>query len=172
MAGLKTEESNSLRDRFSVWEHDTDETAEYINYWMEIQNRLSDILKDLSGIVLMIHSGMEFIDIVALLNMIKPDRFINVLYISLVRSYNYMKQVLNHHPCGQKRIFVIDCVSGYAFPTEDRVDDCFYHKPPSSLEEMKRIITFGVEKCNPEMIVVDSLSQFINFSHPTKDELN
>jgi len=148
------------------------ETVEYTNYWMEIQNRLSETLNNIKGLVLVVYTGLEFTDFVEILNKVEPNRFINVLYISLVRSYKYIKQVLEYKPCKSKRFFVVDCVSGYAFPTEEGMDECFYHKPPSSLEEMKKIIEFGVEKSNPEMMVVDSLSQFINFSHPTEDELN
>ena len=37
---------------------------------------------------------------------------------------------------------------------------------------MKEIITFGIQKSNPDIIVIDSLSQFINFSRPTENEVN
>ncbi|MCK4348752.1 MAG: hypothetical protein KAW47_09055, partial [Thermoplasmatales archaeon] len=33
-------------------------------------------------------------------------------------------------------------------------------------------ITFGIEKCNPDIIVIDSLTQFINFSKPTESEIS
>ena len=83
-----------------------------------------------------------------------------------------MRNALGLNPLIQKKISFIDCVSGFAFPIEDNIDDCFYHKPPSNLEEIKKIIKFGIEKSNPDIIVLDSLSQFINFSKPTEDELN
>ena len=31
---------------------------------------------------------------------------------------------------------------------------------------MKEIIKYGVEKTNPDIVIIDSLSQFINFSQP------
>ncbi len=37
---------------------------------------------------------------------------------------------------------------------------------------MKDIIHFGIEKTNPEIIIIDSLSQLINFSKPTEQDLN
>lgn len=40
------------------------------------------------------------------------------------------------------------------------------------MRELKKIIAFGIEKCSPDIIVLDSLSQFINFSKPTETELN
>ena len=143
-----------------------------INYWKEIERNLSDELKSLKGIVLLTHNSMEFIDIIDFLQRVRQGQFLNVLYISLVRSYDYMKKALELKPPEQKRIFFIDCVSGYAFPTEEGIDDCLYHKPPHNLEEMKKIIMFGIEKANPEIIIIDPLSQFINFSRPTEDELN
>ena len=148
-----------------------DEDIITINYWKEIHNEIIDILKNLSGIVLLTHNSIEFTEIVDILNKTKTERFTNVLYISLVRSYEYMRLVLNKKPLNQKKIVFIDCVSGYAFPSEDNVDDCLYHKPPFNLEEMKEIIKFGIQKASPDIIVIDSLTQFINFSHPTEGEL-
>ncbi|HEC81372.1 MAG TPA: hypothetical protein ENI42_02955 [Thermoplasmatales archaeon] len=172
MAGLKLDVESKKKTEKFFDNMDGDETVEYVNYWIEFQKRLPDVLRNLQGLVLIVYTGLEFTDIVEILNKIEPDRFVNVLYVSLVRSYKYIRQVLEYKPCGSKRFFVVDCVSGYAFPTEEDVDECFYHKPPSSLEEMKKIIEFGVEKCSPEMVVIDSLSQFINFSHLADDELN
>ena len=82
-----------------------------------------------------------------------------------------MRHALDLNPLDQKKIYFIDCVSGFAFPEEDNIDDCMYHKPPNNLEKMKDIIKFGIKKCNPDIVVLDSLSLFINFSRPTKDEL-
>jgi len=144
----------------------------YINYWKEIQKEISAILKDLHGIILLTHNSIEFTDIIDILNKTKPDHLANILYISLVRSYDFMRLALNRKPLENKKIFFIDCVSGYAFPQEDKVDECVYHKPPFNLEEMKQIITFGIEKSGPDIIVIDSLSQFINFSRPTEHEMN
>lgn len=149
-----------------------DESTININYWKEIDKELSGTLKDLNGIVLLSHNSIEFSDIIDFLNKTRPDHFLNVLYISLTRSYNYMKAALDQKPLDQKKMSFIDCVSGFAFPLEDNVDECFYHRPPSNLEEIKKIIKFGIEKSNPDIIVFDSLSQFINFSKPTESELN
>ena len=148
------------------------ETSYSINYWKEIEDELPDILKNLSGIVMLTHNSIEFTDIVDFLNKINPSEFLNVLYVSLTRSYNYMKTALEQKPLDQKRIFFIDCVSGFAFPQEENIDECFYHKPPRNLEEMKEIMKFGIEKSSPDIVVIDSLSQLINFSRPTEQELH
>jgi len=143
-----------------------------INYWKEVHKEISEILNNLRGIVIITHNSIEFPEIVDLLNKTKRNHFQNVLYISLVRSYDFMRLALNKKPIDNKKITFIDCVSGYAFPHEDNIDDCIYHKPPQNLEEMKQIISFGIEKCNPDIIVIDSLSQFINFSKPTENEIS
>ncbi len=151
----------------------TEETLlESINYWKEAHKEIHGILQDFRGIMLLTHNSMEFTDIVDFLNKVMPGKFLNILYISLIRSYDYMTVVLLRKPLENKRIFFIDCVSGYAFPSEEEIDDCIYHKPPHTLKEMKELITFGIKKANPELFVIDPLSQFINFSQPTESEIN
>ncbi len=148
-----------------------DEEVISINYWKEIHKDISRTLKYLSGIVLLTHNSIEFTDIIDILNKTRPDHFLSVLYLSLIRSYDFMKLALDKKPLDQKRIFFIDCVSGFAFPPEENIDNCLYHKPPLNLEEMKEIIGYGIEKSNPDIIVLDSLTQFINFSRPTEHEI-
>jgi len=141
------------------------------NYWKEIHNEMQHLLKNLKGIVLITHNSIEFIDIIDLLNKINPEHFSNVLYISLIRSYNYMKLAIDIKPLDLKKVFFIDCVSGFAFPPEENVDDFIYHKPPQNLEQLEDIIKYGINKSNPDIIILDSLSQYINFSKPTEQEL-
>jgi hypothetical protein len=82
-----------------------------------------------------------------------------------------MRHALELKPFDRKLIYIIDCVSGFAFPTEDHIDNLLYHKPPQDLSQMKEILQFGIEKCNPDIIVLDSLSQFVNFSQSSDKEL-
>ena len=149
----------------------TSEINSSINYWKEIESNLSDELKNLRGIILLIHNSMEFTDIIDFLQNVRRGEFLDVLYISLVRSYDYMKKALELKSLGQKKMMFIDCVSGYAFPIEEKLDEAFYHKPPQNLHEMKDIIRFGIEKTNADVIIIDSLSQFINFTQPTEGEI-
>lgn len=142
-----------------------------INYWRSIQNEIDDVLEKLQGIVLVLHNSMEFIQFVDFFQKIQSSHLTNVLYISLTRSHDYMRHALELKPFDRKLIYVIDCVSGFAFPTEDNIDNCLYHKPPKNLTQMKEIISYGIEKCNPDIIVLDSLSQFVNFSQSSDKEL-
>jgi len=148
------------------------ETGAEIKYWRSMHNEVDEELKNLHGIVLVLHNSMEFTQCIDFFNKIKSNHFTNVLYISLTRSYNYMRHALEQKPLNQKRILFIDCVSGFAFPPEENIDACLYHKPPRDLQTMKEIIHFGIEKTNPDIVIIDSLSQLINFSKPTDQELN
>jgi hypothetical protein len=143
-----------------------------IIYWRSMHNEVDEVLKNLQGIVLVLHNSMEFTQCIDFFNKIKSNHFTNVLYISLTRSYDYMRHALEQKLLDQKRILFIDCVSGFAFPAEENIDTCLYHKPPRDLQTMKNIIHFGVEKTNPDIIIIDSLSQLINFSKPNEQELN
>ena len=150
-----------------------------INYWKEIHKEISEILKNLRGIAIATHNSIEFTEIIDILNKIRPDDFLDILYISLVRSYEHMRLILDRRPLDSKRITFIDCVWGYVFtpepeePIEDEhVNEVMYHDPPNNLEQMKEIISSGIEKCDPNIIVIDSLSHFINFSRPTEHEIS
>jgi hypothetical protein len=143
-----------------------------INYWRSMNTEVDDSLKNLEGIVLVYHNSMEFTQYIDFFNKIKSNHFTDLLYISLTRSYDYIRHTLEQKPLNQKRIYIIDCVSGFAFPTEDQIDNCLYHKPPQNLFHMKEIIKFGIEKCNPDIIVLDSLSQLVNFTHSTEKEVH
>jgi archaellum biogenesis ATPase FlaH len=61
-------------------------------------------------------------------------------------------------------------VSGFVIEHHDTTD-CAYRKPPENLGEMKELIMENISLVNPNIIVVDSLSQFINFSMPKDDEI-
>ena len=65
---------------------------------------------------------------------------------------------------------MVDCVSGFVIELKDTID-CIYRKPPHNLEEMKDLIIKNIHITNPNIIVVDSLSQFINFSTPKDNEI-
>lgn len=145
-----------------------DEEVIKINFWKEIHKEILSTLEEVSGIVLITHNSIQFPDIIDILNVTRPNQRITVLYISLTRSYEFMKSALNQKKLKEKQLYFIDCVSGYAFSKDDNVDDCIYHKPPSNLNEMREIITLGIQKSNPDIIVIDSISQFINFSRPTE----
>ena len=111
----------------------------------------------INGLILLKHNSLEFLDIIDFLNKIKSEEFSTVLYISLTRSYNYIKKAVELNPLENKRVFFIDCVTGYVFPEEDHIEECIYHKPPRDIKELKKTMDYGITKTNPDMIILDSL---------------
>ena len=158
--------TGSLKDK------KTEDEIIVTNYWKEVHKDISDILNNLSGLVIITHNSIEFKDIIVLLNKTRKNESLKLLYISLTRSSDYINLELKHNKIENKRITFIDCVSGYAFSKESQVHNCLYMDPPLNLEQMKKIIKIGIENCNPDMVVIDSLSQFINFSRPSKLEIS
>lgn len=142
-----------------------------VNYWKELRREINETIGNLRGVILLTHNSVEFSDIVDFLNKVRKDEQLMVLYLSLINSYSHIKNVLETKPLNSKKLFVIDCVSGFLIELQDKID-CVYRKPPRNFEEMKELIVKGIKLANPDMIVVDSLSQFINFSMPRDDELH
>jgi hypothetical protein len=141
-----------------------------VNYWKEIRKEINRTFESLHGLVLLTHNSIEFSDIIDFLNDLRRNQETTVLYISLISSYNHIKQTLQIHPLPSKKLFVVDCVSGFLLELQDSVQ-CVYRKPPSNLDEMKNLIMKNIQWSNPNIIVVDSISQFINFTTPTDEEL-
>jgi len=142
-----------------------------VNYWKKMLKETKEVIGKLHGIVLLIHNSVEFTDIVNFLNKIKEDQQLLLLYISFVNSHANIKRILEKHPLVSKKLFVVDCVSGFVLELQD-TPECAYRKPPSNLQQLKELLMEYVGKTNPNIVVVDSLSQFINFSTPTEEELN
>lgn len=142
-----------------------------VNYWKEIRKEINKTFESLHGLVLLTHNSIELSDIIDFLNNLRRNQEITVLYISLISSYNHIEQTLEIHPLPSKKLFVVDCVSGFLLERQDSVH-CVYRKPPANLDEMKDLIVKNIQWSNPNIIVVDSILQFINFTTPTDEELH
>ena len=142
-----------------------------VNYWKEIRKELDKTFKSLHGVILLTHNSVEFTDLIEFLKNVRGNQQTTVLYISLINSYSHIKNTLQTHPLPLKKLFVVDCVSGFLIEIQDSIY-CVYRKPPNNLEEMKNLIMKNIQWSNPNIIVVDSISQFINFTVPTDEELH
>ena len=142
-----------------------------VNYWKELRKEIKETIGNIHGLVLLTHNSVEFSDIVDFLNIARRNEKLTVLYISLTQSYSRIKEVLQNKPLVAKKLSVVDCVSGFLIELQD-ASDCVYRRPPDNLEAMKDLIMKNIERLNPNMIVVDSLSQFINFSMPNDTEIS
>ena len=90
-----------------------------VNIWKELRKEINKTIGRLSGLVLLTHNSVEFSDIVDFLNKIRRDEQINVLYISLINSYKHIKETLEKKPLINKKLFVVDCVSGFLIEIQD-----------------------------------------------------
>ena len=142
-----------------------------VNYWKEIRKEINKTLESIHGLVLLTHNSIEFSDLIDFLNNLHRNQRATVLYISLINSYNHIKQTLQAYPLLLKKLYVVDCVSGFLLDQQDTIN-CVYRKPPQNLEEMKYLIIKNIQWSNPNIVVVDSISQFINFTVPTEAELH
>ena len=143
----------------------------HVNFWKEMRKEIRKTIKDIHGLILLTHNSVEFSDIVDFLNKVKKGEELVVLYISLVNSYSKMKKIIEVKPLDSKKLFIVDCVSNFITVNQDTAD-CVYRKPPHDLDEMKELIMESIQKSHPNIVVLDSLSQFINFSMPTNVELH
>lgn len=142
-----------------------------VNYWKELRKEIKETIGSLHGLILLTHNSADFSDIVDFLNIVRRDEQLTILYISLIQSYSRIREVLQNKPLVSKKLTVVDCVSGFLIELQDTFD-CVYRRPPENLEAMKDLILKSIERVNPNIIVVDSLSQFINFSMPSDTELS
>jgi hypothetical protein len=78
---------------------------------------------------------------------------------------------MKNKPLPNKEFHVIDCVSTFLGNIEDS-SHCIYIKPPDNLESLKELILNNIQRVNPNIFMVDSLSQFINFTMPSPEELH
>ena len=52
-----------------------------INYWKGINKELDDVLKDIKGIIFLIHNSAEIEDILDFLTRFRPQDQVDILYI-------------------------------------------------------------------------------------------
>jgi predicted secreted acid phosphatase len=129
-----------------------------VNYWKSVNNEIKRILLDFWNTFLLIHDSLDFADIVGFINKIpNPGK---IMYISLTKSNDSMKPHLKEL---KSKIFIIDCVSSMIFEKKG-TQDCQFEPTPSSLNEMMELIEKYILVVKPDLIVIDSFSQFIDFS--------
>lgn len=129
-----------------------------VNYWKSVNNEFKRIMLDFWNTFLLIHDSLEFNEIVGFLNKIPyPGK---IMYISLTKTSDSIKPNLKNL---KSKIFIIDCVSSFIFEKKE-TQDCRFETTPSNLNEMIELIEKHLKAIGPDLIVLDSLSQFIDFS--------
>jgi archaellum biogenesis ATPase FlaH len=129
-----------------------------VNYWKSVNNEIKRIMADFWNTLLLIHDSLDFPELVGFLNKMPSSG--KIMYISLTKSNDSMKPHLKNL---KSKIFVIDCVSSMIFEPKGG-QDCQFEPTPSSLNEMMELIEKYINILKPDLIVIDSFSQFIDFS--------
>ena len=129
-----------------------------VNYWKDVKTELKRVLSDPWNTLLLIHNSVEFNQITNFLNKLPYSK--RITYISLTKTHDSIKPYLNEL---KAEMSVVDCVSITIFEREN-TKNCIFESPPSNLKELMELIDKYESKFNPDFIVLDSLSQFIDFS--------
>ncbi|MGB8218578.1 MAG: hypothetical protein WCE94_14870 [Candidatus Methanoperedens sp.] len=129
-----------------------------VNYWKSVNNEFRKITQDFWNTLLLIHDSLEIKEIAGFLN--KFPRTGKILYISLTKTNDAIKP---HFKDVKTKVFVVDCVSSMVFEKKES-QDCVFEPTPSGLNEMIGMIDKYSKQLEPDFIVLDSLSQFIDFS--------
>ena len=129
-----------------------------VNYWKDVKTELKKVLSDPWNTLLLIHNSVEFNQITNFLNKLPYSK--RITYISLTKTHDSIKPYLNEL---KAEMSVVDCVSITIFEREN-TKNCIFESPPSNLKELMELIDKYESKFNPDFIVLDSLSQFIDFS--------
>ena len=149
----------------------TERKVVQINYWKRMFKEINEVIGKLHGIVLLLHNSVELSDIINFLNETGVNKQLRVIYITFINSYDRIKETLKEHPLESKKLYVIDCVTPLLADFREDTPGCEYKKPPDNLEQLKNMLMEKIEEKNPNIVVIDSMSQFINFSTPIEEEL-
>lgn len=136
-----------------------DDKPEILNYWENINLKIDRSLTEFDTSMLFIHNDLEFKDLIYMINKL-PERM-NVLYISLTKTYKSIKPFFNQI---KMNMFCIDCVSSYLFQQEN-TEDCVFTTMPTSANDFGRILSLIPKGKKPNYIIIDSLSKFLSFGH-------
>lgn len=137
-----------------------------VNYWKGIKkDRLSnELLRDWNTLLL-IHNSAEFEEIAFFLSSLPSAK--RIIYISLTKGYDSLKtnveRLNSKYKIYGSKMIVIDCISTTIFEKKS-TRDCIYEFPPSNLKEIIVLINKYLQKYNPDVVIIDSLSQIIDFT--------
>lgn len=155
-----------------------------INYWRNINNKeLDEILEEAKGLIFLIYNVAEIEDIVGFLNRFRPKEEIDILYVSLIRSYYHIKMALEEKKLDRKRLFILDCVTSMIMEVDEestfeggKAIEGIFRRAPADFDRLKEIIKEGLSLLknigiSADVIVIDSVSQLVNLSFPTEHQI-
>lgn len=138
------------------------------HYWIEARKDMHRILFKDWDTMLLIHNSSEFKDIAEFVNFLP---YVNkLLYISVTKTFGSIKDYLRD-PYFKRPInfYFIDCISSGIF-NEGNIKGCYFEETPSNFEELAKMIEKYLVETKPDIVIIDSLSKFIDFSSLTDNK--
>lgn len=132
-----------------------------VNYWKETRKDLKKVLSEPWKTLLLVHNSKEVKEIVDFIKKLSGAK--RILYISLTKTDNAIRPYFEDMGIS---LFIVDCVSGGLFEKKN-TRTSFYENPPSTIDEMSGLNDKYISELHPDYIILDSLSQLIDFSTTT-----
>lgn len=141
---------------------------EVVHCWMEAKNQLERLLLREWDILMLIHNSVEFPEIVEFINKLPYAR--KMAYITINKTCNSVKPYFQRPYFRRKtEVSIVDCISKRIMKIE-KIKGCRIEDPPSNLKEMAVLLDKYLTTINPDLVVFDSLSKFIDFSSETDSQ--
>ena len=138
-----------------------DDAVVAVNYWKESRKELKKLLSEPWKTLLLFHNSQEVRETADFINKLSGSK--KIVYISLTRTDNV---IISSFKDMDKSLFIIDCISSGVFEKKN-TKTSFFENSPSTFDEIMALTEKYLKELEPDLVILDSLSQFIDFSTPT-----
>ncbi|MBD3203344.1 hypothetical protein GF327_03560 [Candidatus Woesearchaeota archaeon] len=146
-----------------------DDKVTEIFIWKEISFAIDQEIKNTKGNLLLIHKSLDFPSLLYFFFKNFEDQ--SKLYLSLLRSSDYILENINDQGYKTENMFLIDCVSSFLNKKAKPEKNLSHEDPPMYISELISLL----EKYSREardIVIIDSLSKFVDFSSSYRGNSN
>ena len=137
-----------------------DDAVVAVNYWKESRKELKKLLSEPWKTLLLFHNSQEVKEIADFIKKLSDSK--RIVYFSLTRTYN---AIIPSFEDIDKSLFIVDCISSGVFEKKN-TKTSFFENSPSNFDEIIALNEKYLNELKPDLVILDSLSQFIDFSTP------
>jgi hypothetical protein len=124
-----------------------------------------------SRILIVVKESFDISTSIDILNQMFQHTAKKILYISFVHSYIHLKKNIISSPLEGHKLFIVDCVSQLLVQNLKDSSDVVFRDPPQSVTQMKQLLSETIHIGHSNVIVIDSFSQFLNYSKSSDIQL-
>lgn len=135
-----------------------DEAVVAVNYWKESRKEVKKLLSEPWKTLLLFHNSQEVKEIADFIKKLSGSK--KIVYISLTRTDN---AIIPSFKDADKSLFIVDCISSGVFEKKN-TKTSFFENSPSTFDEIIALNEKYLNELHPDLVILDSLSQFIDFS--------